>query len=193
MHGRITEDAVVELVDRDGAITRKASVIISKFEVKRVDMVLLQLVLGEPLFEDFIEICRTPVRVGQEIAIIGLVPNSADELTVFFEPCKVIVIDAGAIFQSNYVARDCFSGSAVIVSLENTGIRVVGVHVATQDDTVSPPPITYSTNKKHKAAYQALVKDVEDSNSSLANSLHGHMAFCLICDVARVPEILDAL
>ena len=188
LHGLIAENTVVELVDTCGK-KRKATVIISRFENMRVDMVLLQLNTWEPLFEYFIEICREPVRLGQDIALIGLVPNSEDISTLCFEACKVTVIDSGAIFHSNYVARDGLSGSAIIVSLDNNSFRVVGVHVAAHDDTVStPPPISQELD-----GGLALASEVEDSTSSLASSLHGHMAFCLICEVARVPEILSAL
>ena len=189
LHGKFAKGAEVELVDIHG-VKRMATVMVANFVDKKADMSLLQLRSGEAPFRasEFIEICRVPVYLGQEIDVIGLVSNSEDEATLSFETCRVTVIDSGAIFHSNYVGRDGLSGSAVIVSLGATGYRVVGVHVGTHDDTASPPPI----NKKRKGGH-ASAEEATDSASSLASSLHGHMAFCLICEVARMPDIMAAL
>jgi len=187
LHGHIALGAVVELVDIHG-LKRRASVIVANFVEMEADMSLLQLITGETPFEHYIPICRVPVYLGQEIAVIGLVSNFKDDATLSFETCKVTLINSGALFHSNYVGREGLSGSAVIVSLGSTGYHVVGVHVGTHDDTASPPPI----NKTRKGGH-ASAEEAADSASSLASSLHGHMAYCLICEVARMPDIMAAL
>ena len=80
------------------------------------------------------------------------------------------------------------SGSDVIVSVDTGGFHVVGVDVGTQDNTISPPPI-----KKSKTGGHATAQSVKKNSESLATSLHGHTAACLICEVARVPVILSAV
>ena len=186
LHGLILENSPVELVDFRGK-KRKATVILSRFTQNEVDMVLLQLSADETPFDAFIEICRVPVQLGQQLALVGLASNSQNDTTTYFKTFQVALIDAGAIFQSTYCARNSLSGSAVIVSIDTGGFHVVGVHVGTHDDT-GPPPI----NKKRKGGH-ASADDVEESQKSLADSLHGHTAFCLICEVARVPDILSML
>ena len=187
LHGFIVENSPVELVDFHGK-KRKATVILSRFIQHEVDLALLQLSADETPFDTFIEICREPVQLGQQLALVGLASNSRDETTIYFETFQVALIDAGAIFQSTYCARSSLSGSAVIVSIDTGGFHVVGVHVGTHDDTAGRSPI----NKKCKGGH-ASADDVEESQKSLADSLHGHTAYCLICEVARVPDIVSAL
>ena len=187
LHGKILESSSVELVDIRGE-KRKATVILSRYLQNEVDMALLQLNADETPFDAFIEIRREPVQLGQQLALVGLVSNSRDETTTYFETFQVAVIDAGALFQSTYYARKSLSGSAVIVSIDNGEFHVVGVHVGTQDDTEAPPPI-----KKGRKGSYASANNVAESQQSLADSLHGHTAYCLICEVARVSDIVSAL
>ena len=49
---------------------------------------------------------------------------------------------------------------------------------------MKPPPI-----KKGRKGGHASADDVEESQKSLA----GHTAYCLICEVARVSDIVNAL
>eukprot|EP01035_Chromulina_nebulosa_P041535 gene41535-56193_t len=72
------------------------------------------------------------------------------------------------------------SGSDVIVSVDTGGFHVVGVDMGTRDNTISPPPI-----KKSKTGGHAVAQRVKKNSESLATSLHGHTAACLICEVAR--------
>jgi len=137
LHGLIEEKSPVELRGK----RRKGTVILSRFMQNEVDMALIQLIADETPFDAFIEIRRIPVRLGQQLAIIGLTPNSRDEATVYFDEIRVTVIDAGALFQSTYSARCGLSGSSVIISMDSDGFHVVGVPVGTEDDIVSPPPI----------------------------------------------------
>ena len=129
------ENSPVELIDSRGK-KRKATVILSRFIEKEVDMALIQLNVDETPFESFIGVRREAVKLGQQLALVGLATNSRDETTIYFSVCQVVLIDACAIFHSIcYTAHDSLS----------------------------------------------------------ASSLHGHTAACLICEVARVPDILSAL
>eukprot|EP01036_Dinobryon_divergens_P026521 gene26521-35187_t len=179
LHGRIVENSPVELIDSRGK-KRKATVILSRFIEKEVDMALIQLNVDETPFEAFIGVRREAVKLGQQLALVGLATNSRDETTIYFSVCQVVLIDACAIFHSIcYTAHDILSASALMVSVDTSGFHVVGVHVGTRDDTVSLP----LTIKKSKT----------ENTESSASSLHGHTAACLICEVARVPDILSAL
>ena len=186
LHGLIVESSSVELVDIQGT-KRKATVVLSRFIENEVDMALLELIANEPPFDAFIEIRREPVQLGQKLALVGLASNSRDDTTIYYETFQVTLIDAGALLQSSYHGRNSLSGSAVIVSIDTGGFHVVGVHVGTNDDTVKPPPI-----KKGRKGGYASADDVEESQNSLAGSLHGHTAYCLICEVARVSDIVNA-
>eukprot|EP01036_Dinobryon_divergens_P042723 gene42723-56789_t len=182
LHGRIVENSPVELIDSRGK-KRKATVILSRFIEKEVDMALIQLNVDETPFESFIGVRREAVSLGQQLALVGLATNSRDETTIYFSACQVVLIDACAIFHTIcYTAHETLPGSALIVSVDTGGFHVVGVHVGTRDDT---PPIKRSKTGGHHTTTQSVKENTE--------SLHGHTAAYLICEVARVPDILSAL
>jgi hypothetical protein len=66
--------------------------------------------------------------------------------------------------------------------------RVVGIHVASHDDTIKNPELKKTNFKPY-----ATVSDVNLACESLASSIHGHHAFALICEVARVPDLIAFL
>lgn len=61
-------------------------------------------------------------------------------------------------------------------------ISVVGVHVASHDDTRRTSP--KKGEKKHS---------LSDFEASVRSDLHGHSSYCLVCEIARVPQLVSFL
>lgn len=87
-----------------------------------------------------------------------------------------------------YTCHDGLSGAGVIATVEGGKYHVVGVHVASHDDTEAPPPI-----KRQKGGVVATADSVSESNQSLSDSIHGHTSYALICEVKRVVGIDAAI
>jgi len=186
LQGRIMEQSQVRLIDVQGFV-RRATVKLSRFKKRDVDMVLLELDAGETPFDTFIEIRREKVEVLQPLLVVGLTSDSADETKIYGVRCAVIVIDAGALFLTDYP----LSGSAIFVSADTAGgFRLVGVPVKAQDDTSSPPPIHCSKTEK---VHATTAENVQAKSNSSAYSFYGHPGVGVICEVARVPDILSAM
>ena len=105
----------------------------------------------------------------QTIYVFGITTDpgaGADATTAVCAKCQV---QKGALFRSAYIGYDGLSGAGiVVVELVNNQFRLVRVHLGTHDHTST-------------------------STVSLARSIHGHTAFCLICEIQRVPELLSLL
>ena len=185
LHGAIALNERVELYDHRG-IKRTATVLFQAFEELVVDIALLELTADARCFDKYVPVASRPVKLSQEIYMIGMIRSidKKDNVPVC-EVSRVTSIETSkSLFRSNYTGYDGLSGAGVIV-LENIGneFRVAGVHVATHDDTESPPI------KKLKGSVAAEAESVSQSSESLAKSIHGHTAYSLICEVQRVPEL----
>jgi hypothetical protein len=82
---------------------------------------------------------------------------------------------------------DGLSGAGIVIALEDGQYRTAGVHIGTHDDTEAPPPI------KRMKGGGTDADSVSESIDSLARSIHGHTAVCLICDVVRVEGLKDII
>ena len=92
--------------------------------------------------------------------------------------------NGSALFQSSYYAFDSFSGSGAITVRVGGEFKLVGVHVAAHDSTVG----VTKPSKKGKSLQQVSA-DVQ----SICSELHGHLAYCLICEPSRVPSLIAFL
>jgi hypothetical protein len=73
----------------------------------------------------------------------------------------------------------------VVTTMVNDRFEVVGVEVATHDST---------KGVGDKRSIEDLsLKQVRKDIHSICSDLHGHSAYCLICKVARVDELVELL
>lgn len=132
------------------------------------------------------------LRIAQQIFVVGLKVGAFDESMQVVHPCYVNAIEratGSAMFQSNYTSFDGLSGAGVVTKVVGNTYKVVGVHVASHDDTIKHPPV----KKARKESTAASVTSVNLACESLASNIHGHHAFCLICEVARVADLVQFL
>ena len=186
-HGGISD--TVELFDSYG-VSRKGKIIFVKFEPMKVDIAVVELDFGVT-FSSFVPPCQHTVKLGQKIRVVGWLPSliNSDEYSEFFGESSVVLIEKGStLFRAQYYCEDGLSGAGIIVCLDDGAFRVIGVHVASHDSTEEPPKI-----KKAKLGDGADAKSVSDSSSSLAASIHGHTAYNLICEIARVENLLPLI
>lgn len=188
LHGKCSVGDIVTLVGVSGQ-SRSATVIYSQFVENEVDIAVVELDACEKKFSLFIPVCANPVHLLQEIIVIGLKPTLSDrESSMYASVGRVTFIEPSApLFQSAYTSNDGLSGAGVITTVEGGEYHVVGVHVASHDDTQAPPPI------KKKRGGVASADSVSESNQSLSDSIHGHSSFVLICEVKRVHGIDAAI
>lgn len=66
-----------------------------------------------------------------------------------------------------------------MTKIDNNTVSVVGIHVASHND----PQI----QKKRKLIGST------DLEGSVLSSVHGHTAYSLVCEVARVPDLVNLL
>ena len=184
LHGKGSVGDKVTLVGSSGA-NRSATVIYSEFVEMEVDIAVVVVDAGEKEFSVFIPVCAKPVHLLQEVIVIGIKPTLSDrESSTYASIGRVTFIEPSApLFQSAYTCHDGLSGAGVIATVEGGEYHVVGVHVASHDDTAAPPPI------KKKKGGVASADSVSESNQSLSDSIHGHTSYALICEVKRVRGI----
>ena len=73
--------------------------------------------------------------------------------------------------------------------------KVVGVHVASHNRIaadVQHPQVKKARHNNSSAAARSVESSVL-ACESLARSIHGHHAYCLICEVSRVPDLVQFL
>jgi hypothetical protein len=188
LHGQCSVGDKVTLVDSSGR-NRIATVIYSEFVELQVDIAVVEVCAGENVFSIFIPVCAKPVHLLQEIIVIGMKPDLSDrESSMYASSGQVTYIEPSVpLFRSAYPCQDGLSGAGVIATVEGGKYHVVGVHVASHDDTEAPPPI------KKKKGGVASADSVSESNQSLSDSIHGHTSFALICEVKRVVGIDAAI
>lgn len=187
LHGKSGAGDDVELIDGTGQ-KRRATVIFSKFVELQVDIAVVELCDGEDVFPVCIPISTHSARLLQPIIVVGITSGLDDTATVYAAQGQVTLIEpTGALFRSTYACHDGLSRAGVIVAIEDGTFHVVGVHVASHDNTEAPPPI-----KKMKSS-AASADSVSENTQSLASSIHGHTAYCLICDITRVPDAIEVI
>ena len=185
-HGKL--DAAVSLTTTIGGRTLPGVDVYYKFAADLVDIAVIQLTNEGDHFPDFIGVHFNKIKLADPIFVVGLKVDARDEAAEAVYPCNVNVIEKGehsAMFQSDYASFDGLSGAGVVTRVVNGVTKVVGVHVGSHDATVKHPKI--------KSSGRELTKRINLALDSVASSIHGHHAFCLACEVARVPDLVDFL
>lgn len=159
-------------------------VVFNSYESQLVDLSVIE-IRNEAQFTDFIRVHSDPISHLDEIAVMGFKVGVADETLPVYYTAEVNAIEntvGSAMFQATYASFAGLSGAGVVTKIRNGECKVVGIHVASHDDSTKNP-------KKRKPT----VKSVNLACESLASDLHGHHAFCLICEAARVPDLMTFL
>jgi hypothetical protein len=187
LHGSGSIGDPVQLFDATGR-PRHGTVIFSQFEELKCDVSLIELDAREPCFETYIPPAQHEVKLEQEIRIIGLLPSLLDPDSKYTRISRVAAVfgieEGSTLFRTQYYSEDGLSGAGIITTLDEGHLRLVGVHVASHDATERPPAI-----KKVKKSRAADADSVSDSSPSLAGSVHGHTAYQLVCEIARVDGL----
>jgi hypothetical protein len=142
-------------------------------------------------FSEFLSVIFGSLKRAEKIYVIGYSVGAADESMEVVHPCYVNAIENGtdsAMIQSDYTSFDGLSGAGVVTKVVGGVCKVVGVHVASHDRTVQHPPV-----KKARHSSAASVQSVNLACETLASNIHGHHAYCLICEVSRVPDLVQFL
>jgi len=95
-----------------------------------------------------------------------------------------------------YTSFDGLSGAGVLTKVVGGVCKVVGVHVASHDRTaadVQHPQVKKARHNNSSAAARSVESSVLAYEESLASSIHGHHAYSLICEVSRVPDLVQFL
>lgn len=198
LHGRYDVGQKAELRDYRG---KKffGQVQFCCFSEHLVDIAIIVLDNGAS-FEVYCEIEREIVRNLQFLTVVGRTRTLRDDLILHSITCQVTAIEPdedGSLFRTHFPSERGLSGSGVITTRHGDTCRVVGVYIGTQDDTDAPPEIesagsiSRSSRKKTKTVDVASAESVSNNSNSLASSLHGHTAWCLVCEAARVKGLLD--
>jgi hypothetical protein len=187
LHHNYPTDTPVTLIDIHG-ISRSGKVKISLFEVFKVDMALIELDVGQNEFKSFIPVHKKGIKLRQKLIVIGLVSGLNGETTLYTQDTQVSVIEPdSALFRSTYYGIEGFSGAGIIMTeLDSGNYQLVGVHSAVHDATEVPPDV--KPTKKN-----ATKENLSELASSLSKSIHGHMSYCLVSEVFRVPGIMNLL
>jgi hypothetical protein len=186
LHTNVTIGTEVGLRTTRG-IERFGTVVFCSFRPFEVDIAVVELAMGEADFEHTIEIAQHPVRIGQEIRILGLKKNRHDEIGPYFARCEVNYIDPSvesSIIESDYTSHDGLSGAGIITIVEGSRYHVIGVHVASHDETVAPP-----NQKKPKRTLKETGEDLD----SISSGLRGHRAYTMICEAIQVVGLHEFL
>lgn len=201
LHGYFHEGDLFDIIDRHG-ISRKGFVKRAWYSENVVDMAVIELNEGYKDFENQMAVNTTPVSLGTNIWVICRRPISGpDEYSDCLLKYHVsVVVDNTSLFHSAYYSEDGMSGCGVVASFVGNTFKVVGVHVASHDRTVAvdveqEEEVRPSKKQKTKHVKEKGVSREEFDNAMLTinSNIHGHGAYSIICDVARVEGLFEAL
>ncbi len=148
-----------------------------------IDIAVILLDVGSE-FNHFVPSNDRPVVLTQHITVVGLkYPSVGDIVNTYARSTTVDMIEefgsSSALFQAQYYSFDGCSGAGVVTTTVDNIVKVVGVHVASHEDTT----VIVGKRKRHLANFEASVQSV----------IHGHKAYSLVCEIARVPELVALL
>eukprot|EP00286_Rhodomonas_abbreviata_P017018 CAMPEP_0181323196 /NCGR_PEP_ID=MMETSP1101-20121128/19646_1 /TAXON_ID=46948 /ORGANISM="Rhodomonas abbreviata, Strain Caron Lab Isolate" /LENGTH=313 /DNA_ID=CAMNT_0023431187 /DNA_START=140 /DNA_END=1081 /DNA_ORIENTATION=- len=189
LHARVAIGSDVIVTDRHG-IAREATLHFEQYAQNKVDIALLQLKHGQTPFSSSSPLCSEALQLGQRVHVVGY-SLIDDVMMPTFRDISIETIDfsdGSSMVRSAYHCFEGLSGAGVILAGHGDQLAVVGVHVAVNDDTETPPPV-----KKVKKSRSADADSVSDTSDSLAKSIHGHTAFTLICEAYRVESLKAAM
>jgi hypothetical protein len=185
LHGKIPLNSPVQVTTRNGAHF-SGIVEFERFEKNMVDIAVILLDVGSE-FNHFIPWIDQPVVLTQHITVVGLKYASVgDIVNTYARSTTVDMIEEfgpnSALFQAQYYSFDGCSGAGVVTTTVNNVAKVVGVHVASHEDTTA----TVGKRKRDTS-------DFANFEASVQSVIHGHKAYSLVCEIARVPELVALL
>jgi hypothetical protein len=184
LHGKARIGHAIILHSYSGEMFR-GTVVKNVFEPELVDIAVIELNTGQQ-FTHFTPVSAYSVRLLDVVYVAGLKVNIRDEAMPAIYESKVNIIEPGennALFQSSYVS---FDSSSVVVRQVGNDLRVIGVHVASHDNTTATPPVERAKDTEDSAGHES----VSIALASLSSNIHGHSAYTMICEIARVPELI---
>jgi len=190
LHGKAKKGHTVVIRTSSGVML-KGTVAMDVFEQELVDIAVIELERGKQ-FASFTPIAVQSVRLLEVVYVAGLKVNSRDEAMAAVYESKVNIIEPGennALFQSSYVSFDSLSGAGVVVKQVGGVLKVIGVHVASHDNTTATPPVEKAEHTADSAGFES----VSVALASLSSNIHGHSAYTMVCEIARVPALVDFL
>jgi hypothetical protein len=200
LHGKYKVKQKVTVIDRRGK-EMDATVSFMRYVPDSVDIAVVTL-SGSAQFRTFMPYSSTPVSLGQELNIIGLTPDAHDNYIPYILPSTVNSIEpTTTLFHSIYYNQYGVSGSGVVCDIRGTEFCVVGVNVASHNQTRPLTPFFEERpKKKAKICEASLAEQVKKSHRKLSgdqltinSDIHGHHAYNLICEIARVKGLIKFL
>lgn len=184
LHGKIPLNSPVQVTTRNG-VHFSGIVEFERFEENMVDIAVI-LLDGDSEFNHFIPWVDQPVVLTQNITIVGLKYGSiGDIVNTYARRTTVDMIEHfgpnSALFQAQYYSFDGCSGAGVVTTNVRNIVKVVGVHVASHEDTAR-------TGKRKRVKFQHA-----NFEASVQSVIHGHKAYSLVCEIARVPDLVALL
>mmetsp|Transcript_30605 Transcript_30605/g.41913 ORF Transcript_30605/g.41913 Transcript_30605/m.41913 type:complete len:274 (+) Transcript_30605:121-942(+) len=181
LHGKVPLNSPVQITTRNG-VHLSGIVEFERFEENMVDIAVILLDVGSE-FSHFIPWIDKPVVLTQYITVVGLkYGHVGDTVNTYARITTVDMIEEfgprSALFQAQYYSFDDCCGAGVVTATVNNIVKVVGVHVASHDDTAK------AGKRKRKFA---------NFEASVQSDIHGHNAYSLVCEIARVPDLVALL
>lgn len=186
LHGKIPLHTPVDVTTRNGK-KMSGKVEFERFEENLVDVAVIKLEATSE-FDHYIAHCDEPVKLDQPLKVVGLkYATIGDSVSHYVRRTCVEMIEefceTSALFQAQYYSLDGCSGTGVVTAVYGKALKVVGVHVASNEDSTLLSPDGKPTKKRSFARFEA----------SIASAIHGHKAYSLVCDIARVPDLMALL
>ncbi len=184
LHGKIPLNWPVQVTTRNG-VHFSGIVEFERFEENMVDIAVILLDAGSE-FIHFIPWIDRPVQLTQPITVVGLkYSRVGDAVDVYARRTAVDMIEnigsSSALFQAQYYSFEGCSGAGVVTTTVNNAVKVVGVHVASHEDTTN-------TGKRKR-----ITPTFANFEASVQSIIHGHKAYSLVCEIARVPDLVALL
>ena len=183
VHGDLAVGTIMEIVTRHGT-KLSGKIGFMKYEPDLADIAVVDLDEGHE-FPNFVQYSTAPVKLLQTIVVIAMQMNGKGEYELSAQTCEVTRIegsDGSSLFQSTYYSVDGMSGAGVVTILKEGRCEVVGVHVASHDTTIAI-----------KQSSTITVKKVNSDMMTINSNIHGHHAYCLVCEIFRVEDLLAYL
>lgn len=158
----------------------------------QVDAAVVELNIGQKTFKKFLRIPRNRMKLGQNLRVAGFRKGFQNEPIPFYTKAAVTQAPMGndiSIVYSEYYNAPSMSGSGVVTTRRGGVDHVVGLHVGSNDTTRRCPRWNLTPQSTHEDIGH-FVNGVIDH---LSDAIHGHASYTLICDIAKVPGLLNFL
>ena len=136
------------------------------FEALKEDIALIKLADDEIPFVQWLKVINRSPHMQESISILSIVSSLVGRPSFSAQKASVFCLDTGtSLCRAQYYAKDGLSGCGAIAEIQPNGeLMVLGVHVATHDNTKKLLAI-----KKVKNSESAETESVSLSHESLSN------------------------